>query len=232
VLRDVSLRAASSEFISLIGPSGCGKSTILRLLSGLTEANSGSIIIDGMAPVQARQITSFVFQDASLLPWRTAERNVALTLELEGVERAKRRQRARDLLRLVGLEDFGHLYPHQLSGGMKMRVSIARALASSPRLLLMDEPFGALDEMTRNRLNEELLKLREQQQWTTFFVTHSVTEAVFLSHRILVMSARPGRIEREIPIEFPYPRTVDLREDLDFLRKVAEVSAALREVCA
>jgi NitT/TauT family transport system ATP-binding protein len=230
VLRDVSLHAAPGEFVSLIGPSGCGKSTILRLLAGLAEPSSGTLVIDGIAPKAARQITSFVFQDATLLPWRTAERNVSLTLELEGVEKAKRQQRTAELLELVGLKDFAHLYPRQLSGGMKMRVSIARALASAPRLLLMDEPFGALDEITRNRLNEELLRLRQQQKWTAFFVTHSVTEAVFLSNRILVMSARPGQINREITIDFPYPRTDELRQDIRFLQTIAEVTAALREV--
>jgi NitT/TauT family transport system ATP-binding protein len=230
VLRDVSLRASAGDFISLIGPSGCGKSTILRLLAGLAETTTGSISIDGLTPRNAREITSFVFQEATLLPWRNVASNVALTLELEGVDRARRREKVNSLLQLVGLQDFARLYPRQLSGGMKMRVSIARALASSPRLLLMDEPFGALDEMTRNHLNEELLRLRREQKWTAVFVTHSVAEAVFLSTRVVVMAARPGRIHREIEIDLPRERTAVLRGDGRFLELVGQVAAALHEV--
>jgi NitT/TauT family transport system ATP-binding protein len=230
VLSDISLRAAAGDFISLIGPSGCGKSTILRLLAGLTDITTGTISIEGLTPRNAREITSFVFQEATLLPWRNVESNVALTLELEGVDRTKRREKISALLRLVGLQDFARLYPRQLSGGMKMRVSIARALASSPRLLLMDEPFGALDEMTRNHLNVELLRLRQEQKWTAVFVTHSVAEAVFLSTRVVVMAARPGRIHREIAIDLPRERTAALRQDHRFLELVGEVAAALHEV--
>ena len=232
VLQDVSFTARSGDFISLIGPSGCGKSTILRLLAGLMESTSGSMIIDGLVPKNAREITSFVFQEATLLPWRNVESNVALTLELEGVSRRRRKEKTAQLLKLVGLEDFSHLYPRQLSGGMKMRVSIARALASSPRLLLMDEPFGALDEITRNRLNEELLRLKQKQKWTAFFVTHSVAEAVFLSNRVLVMAARPGRISREIAIDLPAERSAELREDKHYQELVSQVAAALHEVHA
>jgi NitT/TauT family transport system ATP-binding protein len=232
VLQNVSFRAMSGDFISLIGPSGCGKSTILRLLAGLTEKTSGTIAIEGLTPHNAREITSFVFQEATLLPWRTVKKNVALTLELEGVPRDKQNEKVDALLKLVGLEEFSRLYPRQLSGGMKMRVSIARALASSPRLLLMDEPFGALDEMTRNRLNEELLRLKQQQQWTAFFVTHSVAEAVFLSNRVLIMAARPGRIHREIAIDLPPVRTAETRESANYLELIGKVSAALHEVHA
>jgi len=228
VIENLSLEAAAGEFITLIGPSGCGKSTLLRMLAGLAPLTAGSIRVDGMVPDAAREITSFVFQDATLLPWRTVQRNVELAMEFEGKPRAERKQRAAAMLKLVGLSEVGRSYPRQLSGGMKMRVSIARALATSPRLLLMDEPFGALDEITRNRLNEELLRLREEQKWTTFFVTHSVSESVFLSSRILVMRARPGQISEDIPINLPYPRTPDLRSDPRFLTLVGEVSAALR----
>lgn len=233
VLDRVSLQVRHGEFVSLIGPSGCGKSTLLRLLSGLSPATSGSLSLDGMKPADAREIMSFIFQDATLLPWRTVLGNVELSLELEQrLTAAERRARATELLRLVGLADVQHHYPRQLSGGMKMRVSIARALATRPRILLMDEPFGALDEMTRDFLNEEVLRLREVDQFTTFFVTHSVAEAVFLSTRILVLRARPGRIEREIPVPFPFPRPPSLRSAPEFLALVGQVSAALRAVKA
>jgi NitT/TauT family transport system ATP-binding protein len=230
VLQNVTFRAKSGDFISLIGPSGCGKSTILRLLACLLAPTSGTVIIDGLEPKNAREITSFVFQDATLLPWRTVESNIALTLELEGIPRQKRKEKTNELMKLVGLEEFSRLYPRQLSGGMKMRVSIARALAISPRLLLMDEPFGALDEITRNRLNEELLRLKQSQKWTAFFVTHSVPEAVFLSNRVLVMAARPGRISHEIIIDLPLERSAELRQDKRYLELVSKVAAALHEV--
>jgi len=231
VLDGIRLEAARGDFISLIGPSGCGKSTLLRLLSGLTPISEGTVTIDGMAPVAAREIMSFIFQDATLLPWRTVQGNVELGLELAGnTTSAARREACDGLLRLVGLSDVAGHYPRQLSGGMRMRVSIARALATRPKLLLMDEPFGALDEMTRDFLNEEVLRLREVDRFTTFFVTHSVAEAVFLSTRILVMSAKPGRVAREIAVPFPFPRTSALRSAPEFLERVGEVSAALRTV--
>jgi NitT/TauT family transport system ATP-binding protein len=233
VLDGIGLTVQRGEFLSLIGPSGCGKSTLLRILSGLTQISTGTVTLDGMSPKDAREIMSFIFQDATLLPWRTVMRNVELGLELAGsTSRAQRREACNDLLRLVGLSDVAGHYPRQLSGGMKMRVSIARALATRPKVLLMDEPFGALDEMTRDFLNEEVLRLREVDRFTTFFVTHSVAEAVFLSTRILVMRAKPGRVAREIAVPFPFPRTAALRSAPEYLALVGEVSAALRAVKA
>ena len=198
VLQHIDLTIAKGEFVSLIGPSGCGKSTLLKLISGLTAATDGSIQVDGMTPVNARETISYIFQDATLLPWRTVTSNVGLGLELEGVSREVRKQKVQSLLDLVGLAHVARSYPRQLSGGMKMRVSVARALATRPRLLLLDEPFGALDEMTRDRLNEELLRLKTEQNWTAVFVTHSVAEAVFLSTRVIVLAPSPGRIAQEI----------------------------------
>jgi NitT/TauT family transport system ATP-binding protein len=230
VLEQIDLVIDKGEFVSLIGPSGCGKSTLLKLISGLTSPGSGSILVDGMTPVQARKTVSYIFQDATLLPWRTVSRNVGLGLELEHVSRETRTQRVKSLIELVGLSHVAKAYPRQLSGGMKMRVSVARALATTPRLLLMDEPFGALDEMTRDRLNEELLRLRAEQNWTAVFVTHSVAEAVFLSTRIIVLAPSPGRIAQEITIPLPFPRTSATREGPQFESFVTEVSRALRGV--
>lgn len=227
VISLLSLSVAAGEFVSLLGASGCGKSTLLKLIAGLSPISGGSIRVDGMSPEAAREIMSFVFQDPTLLPWRTVYRNVELSLEFEGIAAHRRVERSAEMLRLVGLEKVGSAYPRQLSGGMKMRVSIARALATRPRLLLMDEPFGALDEMTRNRLNEELLALREAQQFTTLFVTHSVAEAVFLSDRIVLMGTHPGRVHREIPISLPSPRTAALRSDPAYLALVGEILGAL-----
>jgi NitT/TauT family transport system ATP-binding protein len=230
VLQEIDLVIDQGEFVSLIGPSGCGKSTLLKLISGLTSPGSGSILVEGMTPVQARKAVSYIFQDATLLPWRTVSRNVGLGLELEQVSRETRKQKVESLIELVGLSHVARAYPRQLSGGMKMRVSVARALATTPRLLLMDEPFGALDEMTRDRLNEELLRLRAEQNWTAVFVTHSVAEAVFLSTRIIVLAPSPGRIAQEITIPLPFPRTSATRESPQFESFVTEVSRALRGV--
>ena len=230
VLQNIDLSIGQGEFISLIGPSGCGKSTLLKLISGLTGPSSGSILVDGQTPVQARKAISYIFQDATLLPWRTVSRNVGLGLELEHVSRESRKQKVESLIELVGLSHVARAYPRQLSGGMKMRVSVARALATTPRLLLMDEPFGALDEMTRDRLNEELLRLRAEQNWTAVFVTHSVAEAVFLSTRIIVLAPSPGRIAQAITIPLPFPRTGATRESPQFESFVTEVSRALRGV--
>jgi NitT/TauT family transport system ATP-binding protein len=231
VIDTFSATVSRGEFVSLIGPSGCGKSTLLKLLSGLSPLTSGRIVLDGMLPDAAREIMSFIFQDATLLPWRTVIENVELGLELERrTRRDQRRAKGVEMLQLVGLSDVAHHYPRQLSGGMRMRVSIARALLTRPKILLMDEPFGALDEMTRDFLNEEVLRLRDVDQFTTFFVTHSVSEAVFLSTRILVLRAKPGRLEREIAVPFPFPRTAALRSSPEFLELVGQVSAALRAV--
>jgi NitT/TauT family transport system ATP-binding protein len=230
VIDGISVKVEEGEFVSLLGPSGCGKSTLLKLVSGLSPITGGSITADGMTPENAREIMSFIFQDATLLPWRTVKKNVQLALELEGMTPKKREEKVDALLKLVKLEELADFYPRQLSGGQRMRVSIARALATTPRLLLMDEPFAALDEMTRDFLNEELLRLRAEQNWTTLFVTHSVAEAVFLSSRILILRAKPGRLEHDVKIDFPFPRTEAFRRSPEYLAKVGEVSEALHSV--
>ncbi len=230
VLDDFALHVAPGDFISLIGPSGCGKSTVLKLVAGLNPVTEGTLEVLGVGPKQARDRQAFIFQDATLLPWLTAQGNAELLLRLRGVAAAERRARAAEALARVGLEQYAGYYPRQLSGGMKMRVSIARALTLEPRLLLLDEPFGALDEMTRNRLNEELLGLRERLGFAALFVTHSVSEAVFLSNRIVVMAAQPGRTHAEIAVPFPYPRNAALREVPAYQAKVTEVSRALHAV--
>jgi NitT/TauT family transport system ATP-binding protein len=232
VIRDLSFSADCGEFISLLGESGCGKSTLLKMVAGLSSVSGGSIRIDGRPPQNARDIMSFVFQDSTLLPWRTVAHNVELALEFEGVPKALRAGRVESVLKLVGLRQVHDYYPRQLSGGMKMRVSIARALATTPRLLLLDEPFGALDAMTRNHLNEELLSLKEQQQWTTLFVTHSISEAVFLSNRILLMGTNPGGVREEIKVNLPPHRTAALRSTPEFLNLVGDVSRALAAIHA
>lgn len=230
VLDDLNLTVAPGDFISLIGPSGCGKSTVLKLVSGLNPGTEGKLEVLGTTPKQARDRQAFIFQDATLLPWHTAQRNAELPLRLRGIPAAERQAKARDMLALVGLDGVRDYYPRQLSGGMKMRVSIARALTLSPQLLLLDEPFGALDEMTRNRLNEELLALRERSRFTALFVTHSVSEAVFLSNRVLVMAANPGRFHAEVKVDFPYPRKPELRGRPEFQAKVNEVTHLLHQV--
>jgi NitT/TauT family transport system ATP-binding protein len=228
VLQGVDLTILKGEFVSLIGPSGCGKSTILKLISGLTAPTHGAIKVDGLTPKDARETVSYIFQDATLLPWRPVEQNVGLGLELEGVSKARRQEKTAVLLKLVGLEHVAKVYPRELSGGMKMRVSIARALATNPKLLLMDEPFAALDEMSRDRLNEELLRVRAEQKWTGVFVTHSVEEAVFLSSQIVVLAPNPGRVHAAFAIDLPFPRTAGLRETPEFGALVAQVSHTLR----
>ncbi len=230
VLDDINLTVAPGDFITLIGPSGCGKSSILKLVSGLNPGTEGALSVLGTTPKQARDRQAFIFQDATLLPWLTTEGNAELPLRLRGVAAADRRAKAREMLALVGLDKVRSYYPRQLSGGMKMRVSIARALTLAPQLLLLDEPFGALDEMTRNRLNEELLILRERSRFTALFVTHSVSEAVFLSNRIVVMAANPGRFHAEVKVDFPYPRQSALRETPEYQAKVNEVSRLLHQV--
>jgi NitT/TauT family transport system ATP-binding protein len=228
VLEGIDLIVRKGEFVSIIGPSGCGKSTILKLVAGLIPVTSGTLLVDGMTPVNAREIVSFIFQDPTLLPWRTVANNVGLALELDNAPRATRAATINGLLELVGLSHVAKSYPRQLSGGMKMRTSIARALASKPRILLMDEPFAALDEMSRDRLNEELLRLREEQKWTVLFVTHSVAEAVYLSDRIVVLAPFPGRIAHEIRIDLPPARDAGLRSSAAMDDCIAVVSKALR----
>ncbi len=229
-LEDISITVERGEFVTFLGPSGCGKSTLLKLVSGLSPVSEGSIKVNGMTPENAREMVSFIFQDATLLPWRTVEQNVGLGLELEHAARTARTERVAQMLELVGLAPAAQRYPRQLSGGMKMRVSIARALVSRPRILLMDEPFAALDEMTRDRLNEELLRLYAEHKWTVMFVTHSVAEAVFLSTRIVVLAPHPGRVAHEIPIDLPWPRTAETRESEAFESAVTHASRLLRGV--
>jgi NitT/TauT family transport system ATP-binding protein len=230
ILDKVSFAAERGDFITLIGPSGCGKSTVLKLISGLNPVTAGRIVIDGMQPSSAVEKLAFVFQEPTLLPWCNVARNVELPLRLHGSDSASRAGIAARSLALVGLADRAQYYPRQLSGGQKMRVSIARALSVSPKILLLDEPFGALDEMTRDHLNEELLAIRQQLAWTAFFVTHSVAEAVFLSNRIFVMSANPGRVHTEVKVDLPYPRTEETRQSLAYQRLVGDVSKTLRSV--
>jgi NitT/TauT family transport system ATP-binding protein len=228
VLQDISLNIERGEFVGIVGPSGCGKSTLLRLVSGLSSSTGGSVSVNGMTPENARQMMSFIFQDATLLPWRTIEQNVGLGLELGRAARSLREERVAQMLELVRLGDVAQSYPRQLSGGMKMRVSIARALVSRPRILLMDEPFAALDEMTRDRMNEELLRLYAEQKWTVLFVTHSVAEAVFLSTRIVVLAAHPGRVAHDVAVQLPWPRTAETRESNEFEATVTRISRLLR----
>ena len=232
VLDQITFGARGGEFISLIGPSGCGKSTLLRLLAGLSPVTAGAIVVDGRTPDAAAAELAFVFQEATLLPWLTVANNVEIPLRIRGLPAAERAATRDRVLDLVRLREKAGAYPRQLSGGQKMRVSIARALALAPKLLLLDEPFGALDEMTREHLNEELLAIRERQAWTAFFVTHSVAEAVFLSSRILVMAALPGRIHADITVPLPWPRTVETRHSPEYHEQVAHVSRILRSVNA
>lgn len=229
-LKDASLAVAPGEFISLIGPSGCGKTTLLRLLADLIKPTSGSIQVGGKSPEEARKSRAYgyVFQAPTLMEWRTVIANVMLPLEIMGFPAAERKARAEAMLALVGLEKFARHYPWQLSGGMQQRVSIARALAFDPQLLFMDEPFGALDEITREKLNLELLRLWRDTGKTIIFVTHSIPEAVFLSTRVVVMTPRPGKIEAVIPVDLPQPRTFETRESVRFFELATLVREALR----
>ena len=230
-LQNVNLDIRAGEFVSLIGPSGCGKSTLLRLIGDLLAPSSGSIQVNGKSPRQARLSREYgiVFQQPVLYEWRTVVQNVQLPLEVMRVSADERRARAAALLGLVGLTEFAQRYPWELSGGMQQRVSIARAPSFRPSVLLMDEPFGALDEMTRERLNRELLNVWAETCTTIVFVTHSVAEAVFLSDRIVVMSPRPGRIEVVIEVDLPRPREAEARELPRFFELIAEVRHHLRE---
>jgi NitT/TauT family transport system ATP-binding protein len=228
-LQGIDLDIAPGEFVSLIGPSGCGKSTLLRIIGDLIQPSSGTVLVNGKTAHRARLDHDYgiVFQDAVLYDWRTVTRNVSLPLELLGWDRARRKQRVQELLELVELTGFESSRPWQLSGGMQQRVAIARALSFDPALLLMDEPFGALDEMTRERMNMELLRIWEKSGSTIVFVTHSIPEAVFLSTRVVVMSARPGRIAETIAVDLPQPRGAATREEPRFFELVTAVREAL-----
>jgi NitT/TauT family transport system ATP-binding protein len=229
-LSNVSLRVAEGEFVSLIGPSGCGKTTLLRIIADLEKPSAGTITVNGLTPEEARlkRQYGYVFQAPALYPWRTVERNIRLPLEIMGFSRDERKARAARNIELVNLKGFEKKYPWQLSGGMQQRASIARALSFDPKLLLMDEPFGALDEIVRDGLNLQLLKLWHETKKTVVFVTHSIPEAVFLSTRIIVMSPRPGRIIDVIDCDLPASRSLDIRETPEFLSIAHRVRQGLR----
>jgi NitT/TauT family transport system ATP-binding protein len=229
-LSKVNLQIADGEFVSFIGPSGCGKTTILRVIADLQQPSSGSLLVNGMSAEQARlaRAYGYVFQAPALFPWRTIEKNLKLPLEVMGFSDSEQRQRAARYLALVNLTGFERKFPWQLSGGMQQRVSIARALSFDPDLLLMDEPFGALDEIVRDHLNEQLLQLWDKTKKTVLFVTHSIPEAVFLSTKIVVMSPRPGRIIDIIDCDFPRQRTLEIRETSEFLKVAQRVRVGLR----
>ncbi len=232
-LKNLNLDIGRHEFLSLLGPSGCGKSTALRLLAGLGEPSRGEIRWEGGAPAtgsatdKGHRDIGFVFQEPTLMPWATVFGNVYLPLKLSGVSKAESVIPVGEALEMVGLTGFEKAYPRELSGGMKMRVSIARALVTRPKLLLMDEPFAALDEITRFKLNNDLLELWRQQNWTVVFVTHSVFESVYLSNRIVVMAARPGRVYEELEVDAPYPRGEDFRTSADYASHCRRASDAL-----
>jgi NitT/TauT family transport system ATP-binding protein len=229
-IEGIDLAIAPGEFVSLIGPSGCGKSTLLRLIGDLTAPTSGTVTVNGKPARRARLDRDYgiVFQAPVLFEWRSVQANVALPLEIKGMSGSDRDRRVQDMLELVELRDFARHYPYQLSGGMQQRVSIARALALEPSILLMDEPFGALDEMTRERMNSEVQRIWQQTGTTIVFVTHSIPEAVFLSSRVVVMSPRPGRIVRIIDVDLARPRTDDTRETERYFELITEVREALR----
>jgi len=220
-LHDVSFGVSKGEFVTIVGPSGCGKSTLLKIASGLLTQTSGEVSVD-------RGRIGYVFQDATLLDWRTVSGNVELFAELDGVPKQERRKLAQEAIMLVGLSGFESHYPKSLSGGMKMRASLARTLTLKPPLFLFDEPFGAVDEITREHLNDETQQLFQREGFAGLFITHSIGEAVFMSTRVLVMSARPGRIVAEFDVPFDYPRNPDLRFDPDFAKLSGEISLALR----
>lgn len=229
-VRDMRLDIREGEFISFLGPSGCGKSTALKMIAGLLSISAGEVVVNGHPPGrgQAHDI-GFVFQDATLMPWATVFDNVFLPLRMKGVKKKEAREEVEEALASVGLSSFTHAYPRQLSGGMKMRVSIARAIVTNPRLILMDEPFAALDEITRHKLNNDLLTLKDQIGCTVIFVTHSVFESVFLSDRIVVMAARPGRVLTELQVDAPYPRGEDFRTSAEYAAHARRASEALKE---
>ena len=237
-VRDVDLDLAAGEFVSLLGPSGCGKSTLLRMIAGLGDVSAGVIEWPGLGKAthaDRRKQTGelgFVFQEPTLMPWSTALANVMIPLKIKGVARAEGEARAAEMLAAVGLKGFEAAYPRELSGGMKMRVSIARALVTSPRILLMDEPFAALDEITRHKLNDDLLRLWAEQRFTAIFVTHSVFESVYLSQRIVVMAARPGRVMADLAVDAPYPRDELFRTSPEYGRLCRMASDTLKKAIA
>ncbi len=232
-LREISFSMQRGDFVSIVGPSGCGKSTLLRLVAGLRSPSQGTLTIDGQVPNASPGRTSFVFQEPNLLPWRTVRGNVGLTLELDRQSTssvAETNSKITQAIRLVGLNaDDDSKRPRQLSGGMRMRVSLARALVIEPELLLLDEPFAALDDILRQQLNEELQRIWCQRRWTGLFVTHNVAEAVFLSQRVLVMSHSPGTVIADVPVPFDFPRDASLRASSEFAKLVGEVSIQLRQ---
>ncbi len=228
-LQGLGLTIGEGEFVSLLGPSGCGKSTVLRLIAGLGDLTRGTIDWSDHRGTSGRRDIGFVFQDATLMPWATVSGNIYLPLRVRGMPRAEAAPRVERAMEQVGLAGFGAAYPRELSGGMRMRVSIARALVAEPRILLMDEPFASLDEITRFRLNDDLLQLWASQHWTVVFVTHSVFESVYLSTRTLVMSARPGRVTAEVPVAVPSPRDPSFRTSNAYAEQCRTVSARLAE---
>jgi NitT/TauT family transport system ATP-binding protein len=231
-LQGVTLTIGQGEFVSLLGPSGCGKSTALRIIAGLGERTGGSLTWEDGASGSGRREIGFVFQEPTLMPWANVFNNIYLPLKLRGVPKGDAAPRIEDAIEQVGLHGFARAYPRELSGGMRMRVSIARALVAKPRILLLDEPFAALDEITRFRLNDDLLRLWADQGWTVVFVTHSVYESVYLSQRIVVMSARPGRVSSEIAVELPYPRDQALRTQAAYNDYCRATSAHLADAMA
>ncbi|SKC17269.1 NitT/TauT family transport system ATP-binding protein [Kosakonia radicincitans] len=228
-LLPVDLTIRQGEFVSLLGPSGCGKSTLLKMIAGLIESSDGKLILfrRDRREKQRDLPLSFVFQEATLMPWSNVHKNVRLPLDLSGVPRAEADTRVREILELVGLGQFGHVLPRELSGGMQMRVSIARGLVTRPKVLLMDEPFGALDEITRNKLDSDLLQLWQEQKLTVVFVTHSIQEAVFLSQRVIMMAARPGRVVDDISIDAPFPRDDEFRVSQQFTQYAQQLQRGL-----
>ncbi len=227
----IDLTVPRGQFVSIVGPSGCGKSTLLRLIAGLIEPSTGEITVADLSPAAARRQAariSLVFQDATLLPWRNVSDNISLPLELAGIARREHLPAVEQNLELVGLADFRRRYPNELSGGMRMRVALARALVTNPDLLLLDEPFGALDDISRGVLNEELQRLWAARRWTAVFVTHNIAEAVFLSQRVLVMTPRPGRIQADVPVPFALRRDSALRSLPEFAHLTGEIFSQLR----
>jgi NitT/TauT family transport system ATP-binding protein len=227
---DFNLTIGKREFVTIVGPSGCGKSTVLRMIAGLGRATSGAVLVDGVDPVEARRrphSLSYVFQDPTLMPWRRVLGNVVLPFEFTDVQRAERLRRAREALTLVGLADQERSFPRSLSGGMKMRVSIARAMAPQPRLLLMDEPFGALDEITRQRLNTDLQRIYSDSEISVCFVTHNLFEAVYMSTRVVVMGTNPGRVIDVVEITQPYPRGEDFRTSMEFVQTCNRIAKGI-----